>query len=304
MPTGDVGAESLVRHPYASQLYARSFSPRFTVIDNPEWSTFLLERPILGSNRRDATGPYPVSSIAPDANLAEGLRYLEAAGLVSVVLVADPLWSPDASRLAASFSVCRPFKTHHLVKPGLPLTFSASLRRNIRIAHASCVIRIVTLKDCLDDWMRLFNGLLERHRIEGLSAFSRDEFLAMEDTPGLFAAIAEAQGEVVSITLWIRHGDVVYFHLAASSDQGYKLMAASGLVAAIIEQYRTSTVDLGGCAGLRDDPNDGLWWFKQRFGNATATAMLCGAILDPKQYAALAINSQSEFFPAYRSPTV
>ena len=291
-----------MRHPYASAQYAACFSPPNTVIEHREWSTYLVERSIPRSTAVDVAGLYPISAIAPSANLPAGLEELRNAGFVSVVLVADPLWGAEADQLASSFSICRPFKTHHVVAPERALTFSSDLRRKIRRAQSSCAIRFCPLAACLDEWVRLFSALSARHQIGGMGAFSRDAFVKMQETPGLLAAVADAQGETVAITLWIRFRDKLYYHLGASSERGYKLRASFGLFGAVIERYREATIDLGGCAGLRDDPEDGLWKFKRGFANASVMAMLCGAVLDEEKYAALTAGLRSDFFPEYRVP--
>jgi hypothetical protein len=291
------------RHPYATLKYAGSFGPPFSLIDNPEWSTFLLERPIPGTDRKDIIGTYPIAAIAPDSDVAGGLLRLKAAGYVSAVLVADPLWRPEQLRIEAAFDVCRPFKTHHLVVPTRPLTYSNGLRRVIRTAQARCSVRLVAVQDCMREWQIVSNVLSERHQIDGIAHFSAAGFENMAGTPGLFASIAEVDGEVVAMTWWLRYRDILYTHLSASSDLGYRVSASYALYAAVIEEFRGLTINLGGCAGLQDDPTDGLWWFKRRFANADATALLCGAVLDQHAYSTLrgAVNDTT-YFPAYRAP--
>jgi hypothetical protein len=247
---------------------------------------------------------YPYTAIAPDADLAGGLARLKSLGLVSVVLVADPLWSPEVGRLETAFDFCRPFKTHHLVVPHLPLTYSTGLQRVIRTARARCSVRFAPVTECLPEWNLLSDVLSNRHQLQGMAHLSADEFALMAQTPGLFAAIAEADGEVLAMTWWLRHQDILYVHLSASSDAGYRLSASYALYAAVIDAYRHLTINLGGCAGLADDPTDGLWWFKHRFANDAAMARLCGAILDPAAYEELGRNGAPEnaYFPAYRAP--
>jgi hypothetical protein len=169
----------------------------------------------------------------------------------------------------------------------------------IRNAQNQCTIRAVSMQDCLADWKRLAGVLTDRHAISGISNFSLDALRAMAQTPGLFASTAELDDEIVSINLWLPHENVLYAHLSASSERGYAVPASYGLVGWAIDKYRSHTIDLGGCAGLSDDPTDGLWIYKERFANASATALLCGAILDSEAYGST--QEESSYFPAYRS---
>ena len=104
------------RHPYATRAYAEALAAAGALppIDVPEWATYVLARPIDGGGE-DAAGPYPRTPLFPAADLSAGLERLRLAGLISVVVVSDPLSGADGASLARAFDPCRPLKTHHLV---------------------------------------------------------------------------------------------------------------------------------------------------------------------------------------------
>jgi hypothetical protein len=104
------------------------------------------------------------------------------------------------------------------------------------------------------------------------------------------------------MTIWCEHAGVAVSHLTAANTLGYANGANYALNAAAIAHFGgAAMVDLGGGAGLVDDPDDGLAQFKRGFANAEAVAYLCGAVLDPARYAALAAGGPAPgFFPAYR----
>ena len=104
------------RHPYGETRYAAAIAAAegWEATDVPEWGTSMLLRPIAAGGT-DAIGPYPRAPIRQDADLRGCLERLRSLGLVSVVLVPDPLFAPSGEALAAAFPICRAFKTHYLL---------------------------------------------------------------------------------------------------------------------------------------------------------------------------------------------
>jgi hypothetical protein len=251
----------------------------------------------------DATGPYPRAPLRHGADLPAGLARLRAAGLVSAVLVPDPLLAPDATTLAAAFPICRPFKTHFVVDRARGgYAPSKHHRYEVRRAQGRCTVDRVRLGDHLGDWSRLYAGLADRHAIQGPAAFSDGYFAMMAGDSTYETFAARVDGRMVAMAIWFEHAQVAVNHLGASDAAGYAAGATYALYDAAIEHFaQCRQIDLGGAAGLAESADDGLARFKRGFANAEATAFLCGAVLDPVRYAALTGGrAPTAFFPAYR----
>ncbi|MHB8528488.1 MAG: GNAT family N-acetyltransferase [Caulobacteraceae bacterium] len=236
-------------------------------------------------------------------DIVGGLRRLGREGLVSIVLVADPLASPGLDRLASEFDLCRPFKTHLLIDRAIG-SFAPSKhhRDRIRRGRRRCEVRRVLLGDHLDEWRTLYGGLTMRHQITGSAAFSQDYFAALAGMSQITAFTALVEGRIAGMTLWFEHGGVAYSHLTAADASGYANGANYALNDAAIEYFGSAEViDLGGGAGIADDPDDGLARFKRGFANSHVVAMLCGAVLDRPRYDRLSAGMSTTFFPAYRA---
>src|SRR4051794_13570631 len=78
------------------------------------WDTPVMSRPIPAGGE-DAAGAYPMAALTRGADVAAGLKQLAEERLVSIVLVADPLYGPPRAGMARAFDLARPFKTHYLV---------------------------------------------------------------------------------------------------------------------------------------------------------------------------------------------
>lgn len=287
-------------HPYARPAYAAALARDGLVALAVEpWGTPVLRRPIAGGGA-DAIGPYPMTVFAACADLEAGFAMLDGAGLISVALVADPLTpAPPLAR----FDIVRPFKTHHLVSPRAYAP-NKHHRAELRRSLARCTVEEVRLADKLVAWTQLYGGLIQRHGITGLSAFSDAYFRYLATLPELVTLAARMDGEIVAMGLWFAHGQVAYNHLGASAEAGYAVGASYALYDAAIAHFaHCEVINLGGGAGANDDPNDGLARFKRGFANDAVTAHLYGKVLDVARYAALSGGVTSDYFPAYRDPT-
>jgi hypothetical protein len=112
-------------------------------------------------------------------------------------------------------------------------------------------------------------------------------------------------GELLGAHLWYQQENVVYSHLAASTEQGYELNCSYAIYSAMIEYFRSKVqwVDLGAGAGTTAR-QDGLSRFKAGWSNSTRPAYFCGRILNPERYDALTRElspNATNYFPAYRS---
>jgi hypothetical protein len=293
-----------MRHPYGRVSYAAAIAEAegWELEDVPEWSTAMLLRPIPGDGR-DAAGPYPRAPIPWGADVQGGLERLRRLGLVSAVLVPDPLFAPPGDELAAAFPLCRPFKTHFVVdREAGGYAPSKHHRYEIRRAPGRCAIEAVQLGDHLADWTRLYAGLAERHEIRGPAAFSDGYFALLTVDAAYRTFAARVDGRIAAMAIWFEYDGVAVNHLGASDGAGYAAGASYALYDVAIEHYAQCVrLDLGGAAGVAEAADDGLARFKRGFANAEATAFLCGAVLDQAAYARLVQNHPpSNFFPAYR----
>jgi hypothetical protein len=290
-------------HPYAARDYVSAVGAGqgWGVADVAAWSTCVSVRPIPGGGQ-DATGPYPRTPLAANADLGSGLAALRDLGLISAVLVPDPLASPAPARLAHAFERCAPFKTHLLIDHAKGFTPTKHHRDRIRRAERRCVVRVVSLEAELAGWRALYAELAQRHEIKGVAAFPDPYFPFLARAPAFVTFGAYVEGAMAGMTIWFEHAGVAVSHLTATNALGYANGANYALNAAAIAYFSdAAVVDLGGGAGLADDPDDGLAQFKRGFANAEATAFLCGAVLDQAAYARLAGGRASTgFFPAYR----
>ena len=103
------------------------------------------------------------------------------------------------------------------------------------------------------------------------------------------------------MNLWFRQGTTAYYHLGASSDEGYRLSASHALMWTAIEHFAgvAEVLNLGGGPGL-DQRTSGLTRFKSRWATGSRTAYFLSRILDPDRYEELAGDEASPYFPAYR----
>jgi hypothetical protein len=288
-------------------MYAASLSrwgaPRLL----PACGGHLLVRAIAGSNDRDAMGPYPLFCCRDWRPLSDDL--LHACGdLVSVTLVTDPFGECTLPLLHEQFDRVVHFKDHFVADLSRPIEsfVKPSHRDTVRRALKRVEVRICpTPMDHLDAWVSLFDHLVARHHITGLRAFSRQAFAMQLATPGLVMFEALAEGQTVGLDLWYVQGDVAYGHLVAFNDRGYELRASYATKWRILQYFADMVrwIDFGGGAGARSGVKDGLTAFKEGWATGTRPVYLCGKILQPARYRALAEAAgagASSYFPAYR----
>ena len=265
----------------------------------------MLVREVPGGGGQDASGCYPMLPFAPHWDARAGAAELSDRGLVSAVFVTDPVLPPPDPQ---AFDHARPFKTHHLVDLAAgSYRPSAHHAQEIRRAKGRAVIEEVDFAAYLPTWSSLYGQLAaERGFSGGVQDFGAAYFTALARA-GVRAWLAQSAGVPVAMALWLRHGPVAYYHLAAGSAEGRKVSAAYGLVDAAIRCLSAdgvATIVLGGAAGGVDAPDSGLARFKAGFANATATTMVCGLVLDHRRYHALATAAApgNAWFPSYRAP--
>ena len=271
-----------------------------------------LRRSIPDSDHADAMHCYPLLMCSDWARLTADLATLSR-DLVSVSAVTDPFGTYDEALLRAAFpDVTYAYKDHFVVD----LTqssrdfISAHHRRYARKARQSLTVSLCEQPlEYLDTWARLYANLIERHAITGITRFSRASFAAQLQVPGMVMMRAEHHNQTVGLVLWYRHPDRAYYHLAAYTEEGYRLRASFALFDFAIEYFTASGLQwlsLGAGAGVKGDADDGLSRFKRGWSTSSRTAYFCGRIFDQDHYAQLIRQKQipsSRFFPLYRAST-
>ena len=162
---------------------------------------------------------------------------------------------------------------------------------------------------CVDDWVRLYQILVDRHELTGIKAFSKRAFAIQFKVPGLMIFRASRNGRTIGMHLWYLQSGVAYSHLGASDQEGYSLRAAYALYWSAIEEFKQNYardlrwIDLGAGAGAKENRTDGLSIFKRGWATAEKTKYFCGSILNRQAYEALTAGkmSDSSYFPQYRA---
>jgi hypothetical protein len=208
--------------------------------------------------------------------------------------------------VAPWFKVARPLKTHYLVDPAAG-AYQPSRHHRYEIRRAAqrgVEVRSVALHDILGEWSALYAELIALRGITGVQRFGPASFAALADCEGVSATAAFMGTELVSCHLWVKHGSVVWSHLAASSARGYANGATYAVYDWALRAFAGHVVNLGGAAG-HDDGVSGLARFKSGFSNRVHQSWLLGQPLDVDAYARLCNarnRTPTDYFPAYRAP--
>ena len=293
---------------YIHPEYARSLSEFGEPKELSRCGGWILERPIPGTPYKDAMGCYPLFTCRDWRKLHIDITGL-AKELLTLVFVTDPFADVDTAYLESCSDLIKPFKHHYIVDLSHPLENSVNKHHRY---YARKSLREIEVEVChepsryVGEWIRLYDNLVKKHNIRGIKAFSPECFHKQLNTPGMVLFVGKLREEVVGAYLVAMHNDVAYSHLSAFSFVGYQNRAAYGIRWTALE-YLTGQkiryVDMGGAAGLEENPTDGLSQFKQGWSNLTRTTYLCGRIFDRAKYLAICEQNgvqDTNYFPAYR----
>ncbi len=293
-------------HPAYAAALSEFGSPRLL----PRSGGWVLDRTIPSTPFRDAMGCYPLFCCDDWAALPGDLSTNEDE-MVSLSLVADPFGQHSPEGLRQAFrDVVRPFKEHYVVdlESGAWRGVSKHHRFYARRALQAITVEICSEPgDRLEEWLVLYDELIDRHGLQGIKAFSRTSFTRQFEVPGLVMFRALQAGEPVGAHLWYLAGEVAYSHLQAVTPAGYRSMAAYALYATALEWFtgRVRWLNLGAGAGATGgDASDGLSRFKRGWAAETRTAYFCGRIFNRRRYTELtqaADGPPDSHFPAYRT---
>jgi hypothetical protein len=288
--------------------YAGSFAEFGRPRELPHCGGWVLERAIPGHSQRDAMGCYPLFACRDWSRLKNDLE--ELTDLVCVSLVTDPFGAWTVEQLHECFpDRVLPFKEHYV------LDLRGGVRRFIRgrtLTYARAALRTLRVEVCdtpadfLEDWLCLYQYLIERHQLSGIHAFSRRSFARQMTVPGFVMFRARLQRMVVGMLSWYVQGEVGYAHLLGMSPAGYELRAAYALYWSAIQHFagRLRWLDLGGVPGITGEEQEGLARFKRGWSSGTRPAYFCGRILDRDRYERIvraAGPPPDGYFPAYRA---
>jgi len=295
---------------YASSMYAEAlgeFGHPFPLLYSGGW---LLKRntPIL--SYKDAMWTYPLFCCQDWNQLHVDLDELKGS-LVSVSVVTDPFGNYNKGLLENCFhDVVIPFKEHFVIdlKENPERYVEPHHRRNARKAlQLLSVERCENAANCLDEWISLYDTLIDRHSIKGIVAFSRQSFAAQLNVPGIVVFRAVYDGKTIGMLLWYVQNEIAYYHLGAYSNVGYELRASFALFWTVIQYFSSNGIrwlSIGAGAGSSNEGEvDGLTRFKRGWSTGTRTAYFCGRILDRAKYQEVVAKKgvpPTKFFPAYR----
>ena len=276
----------------------------------PRCGGWVLQRSINGYAAVDAMGCYPLFACEDWSSLQPDIERLDSEW-VSLALVADPFggYSPDYLKTCFP-DVMIPFKQHFAVdlrKPARDFVIDHHAR-NARKAFQRVDVELcqdpIVL---LDDWISLYEVLVQRHQIRGMTAFSRRSFTRQMQVPGLVVFRATSEGATTGMLLWYIMDDIAYYHLGAYSDLGYDLRASFALFSFAIDYFADTGLrwlNLGAGAGTRGATDDGLSRFKKGWSNSVRTAYFCGRVFDQAKYREIVLCKtglpETGYFPLYR----
>jgi hypothetical protein len=291
------------------ETYAYSLAGFGAPRELPRSKGWILTRQIVDFPHSDAMGCYPLFACQDWSNLSLDLDEL-AEDVVALSVVTDPFGSYDLPYLRHCFiDVVKPFKEHFVIDLGRQIESYVS---GHHLRNANKARQVLEVEKCerpalfLDEWANLYDTLIERHHITGLTKFSKASFAQQLNVPGLVAFRAIYNDHTVGMLLWFVQGDVGYYHLGAYDPLGYEMRASFALFRFAIEYFSVSGLrwlNLGAGAGIGNDETDGLTRFKKGWSTGTRMAYFCGRIFDHARYQEI-IDTKgipaTDYFPAYR----
>lgn len=287
---------------YLHPLYAQSFSEIGEPIFLPKSKGWLIKRHIPGTDYFDAMGPYPLFFCEDYESVLSDFENLKDQ-LVSISLVIGPFAKFSQQLYKVYFNIFYPYKDHYIFDTQQPLLESISKysHRDARKALKKVSVAWEIAPNInLDEWVQLYDHLIERHNITGIRAFSRDCFSKQIRIPNTHFFKASHKGKVVAGDLFYIQGDVAYGHLLALSPKGYELGASHAIKWVAIQQLSKTVrwINFGGGT----EKQSGLDSFKKGWSNTTGKSFFCGKILRHEIYQQLALNTDANgWFPVYRA---
>ncbi len=293
---------------YVHPDYARSLAEYGMPQELPRCGGWILKRTIPGTPYHDAMGCYPLFACRDWSALKADLDDL-ASDLVSVCLVPDPFGQYTLGELRECFpDKFVTFKEHYV------LDSQCDLQKVIKRKTRQCInaaLRHLTVELCpnpmehLDEWVKTYGYLVEKHQLSGIHRFSRDSFAVQMLVPGFLLFRAVQNGTTEAMLSWYVCGEVAYAHLMGISPVGYELGAVYALFSSSIQYLRDKVrwLDFGGRASKQSTDEGGMILFKRKWASTTRPAYLCGRIFNHEAYDQIVRAKdipETDYFPAYR----
>lgn len=295
---------------YSSAPYVASWSSFGRPVLLPRSGAGFLLRDVPGTSWHDLLGVHPRVQVGDVASLQADLASPpDGVEPVTAVWVFDAFTDPE--QVEACFgtaSVCRPFKTHHLVDLSGPIEEAVGRHHRYygRKASRDLDIQVLTGDEArafASEFWSMYEVLTERHGLRGMAAMSAEVVAAQLALPGAVLVVARADDRPVGATIWLVDGERIYNHLHAMHPDGYRTRAAYGLYWQALHHARERGVvvaDLGAGAGADDDPEDGLAVYKAGWATHQRQAWLVGVVLREDVNDELSGGVDTTWFPAYR----
>ncbi len=268
--------QSLV-HPKCSEHYAKAFEATgIEVFQVPEWRTHVLVKSAPSLQLvQHATGVSGHSSLDPDCDLKGGLERLRRAGIGSVSLITDPVWSPGQNLLETAFGSCRPFNENYMIDRGLGRVRVRKRHRDmINNAKKLCAIDRASLAPLLQLWRTLYQS---NRQMRAEVRYTPPQYFEMlAGLEGVEVIVAHHENEIVTMNIWLRFHDILYYIDGASNQRGLAISSPYATFAYVLEHYSDCRyIFLGGSADFRGPRSDGLARFKRGFANVSVRDYLC-----------------------------
>ncbi len=299
---------------YQNTKYIESISETVPPLSLSRSNGWLVPKIIPGSNEIDlsATNPFIICQ-NPDSLIHDFESLSDK--YVALTVITNPIYEISKEIWSSYFKdLFVPFKSHYLVeieKYQFERTVSQHHRYYSRKALKEAAITLAEKPiDYLDDFYYLYQQLLVRHDVCASNALSKKMLAQQFNVPGVKMFVARDDYGIQAISVWMQTQDVAFYHLAVSSETGYKKSFAYGTMKTAIDHFfgeGTRMLGLGGGNSIRTKNkiavNSGLQSFKAGWATLSTDVFLCGRILNPEIYNALtksAVKTDSQFFPLYR----
>lgn len=300
---------------YQSAHYAATLS----WLGSPQHLTksggYVLIRSIPSTEFSDAIGCYPFFSCQHWRHLREDIAN-QLQHVVSVTIVTDPFGEDSHAELAGCFDFVVPFKRHAIVHLGdMERPPSAHHQRRLVAARKQVVVTREEHPVAIAKvWVQLYAHLSARHKMSALAAFPPHALEKQLAVPGIRVFRGNLGEQTACVTLWYVQGDVAYYHLGASSADGYRASASYAVfdaAFAALAQEGVRMVDLGAGPDNATRPTteslvSGLERFKMGWASETRDVFLCGRIVQRNVYDELTQGrgrAKRAYFPSYRNPS-
>lgn len=290
------------RVPYDAPDYVHSLSHLGTPLVLPELPCGFVERPIPGSARRDAIGPWPYVTPWTRDEAALVVDRLRRRGNVTLSAVFRPDAPVDSDGLARVGIACRPLKPHYVREPGgRPPPPSRRTRRNLSRSRRHWAVGPVDLETAWAEVAEVHAAVSRRR--PGMSTFTdppADHFRVLASLAGMRALGAYDADGLGAALLYAESDSEIHCHLLGGGARSLRFGAAYTLFEHLESAAGAArTIYFGGAPA--GPAGEGIARFKRRFATAERPVILATVILDEVACGALAKGRDAGgYFPPYR----